>query len=60
MKTSAVIEHFGGVRQAAEALSLTTQAIYGWGEEVPTSRQAHVELASKGKIKRDKPVYGAK
>lgn len=60
MKTSAVIDHFGSIRQAAEALSLTTQSIYAWGEEVPTSRQAHVELASKGKIKRDKPVYGAK
>lgn len=60
MKTKAVIEHFGGVRQAAEALSLSTQAIYGWGEDVPTPRQAHVELATKGKIKRDKPVYGGK
>lgn len=60
MKTKTVIEHFGGARQAAEALSLSTQAIYAWGEDVPVSRQAHVELASKGKIKRDRPVYGAK
>jgi hypothetical protein len=60
MKTSDVIEFFGDVRQTAEALSMSTQAIYSWGEEVPKARQAHVELASKGKIKRDKPVYGAK
>jgi hypothetical protein len=60
MKTSAVIEFFGGARQAAEALGVSTQAIYAWGEDVPKSRQAHVELASKGKLKRDKPVYGAK
>jgi hypothetical protein len=54
MKTKAVIEYFGGVRQAAEALNLSTQAIYGWGEEVPAPRQAHVQLATKGKIKMDK------
>lgn len=60
MKTSDVIEFFGGARQAAEALNVSTQAIYAWGEDVPKTRQAHVELASKGKIKRDKPVYGGK
>lgn len=60
MKTSEVIEYFGGARQAAEALGVSTQAIYAWGDEVPKPRQGHVELASKGKIKRDKPVYGAK
>lgn len=60
MKTAAVIEFFGGARQAAEALNVSSQAIYAWGEEVPKTRQAHVELASKGKLKRDKPVYGVK
>jgi len=60
MKTAAVIEFFGGTRQAAEALDVSTQAIYAWGEDVPKQRQAHVELATKGKIKRDKPVYGVK
>ncbi len=60
MKTAEVIEFFGGARQTAEALGVSTQAIYSWGDEVPKSRQGHVELASKGKIKRDKPVHGAK
>ena len=60
MKTAEVIEFFGGTRQTAEALGVSTQAIYNWGEEVPKPRQGHVELASKGKIKRDKPVYGVK
>lgn len=60
MKTSDVIEFFGGVRQAADALDVSTQAIYAWGDDVPKQRQAHVELASKGKIKRDKPIYGVK
>lgn len=54
MKTQSVIDHFGGVRQAASALNLTTQAIYRWGEDVPAARQAHVELATKGKVKMDR------
>lgn len=60
MKTAAVIEFFGDTRQAAEALDVSTQAIYAWGEDVPKQRQAHVELATKGKIKRDKPIFGGK
>lgn len=58
MKTADVIEFFGGKRETAEALGVSSQAIYKWGEEVPKTRQTHVELATKGKIKRDKPVYG--
>lgn len=59
MKTQEVIEYFGGVRQTAEALGMTAAAVYLWKEEVPKQRQAHVELATKGKIKKDKPIYGA-
>lgn len=58
MKTADVVEFFGGARQTADALNVSTQAIYAWGDEIPKTRQAHVELATKGKIKRDKPVYG--
>lgn len=60
MKTQSVIDYFGGVRETANALGLTSAAVYLWKDEVPKSRQAHVEAATKGKIKRDKPVYGAK
>lgn len=59
MKTKDVIDYFGGVRQAAEALGLSASAVYLWDEDVPRTRQAHVEAVTKGKIKRDKPVYGA-
>ena len=58
MKTSEVIEFFGSARLTAEALGMTPAAVHNWGETVPATRQAHVELATKGKIKRDKPVYG--
>jgi hypothetical protein len=54
MKTKDVIEHFGDIKKTAAALDITTQAIYSWGEEVPKSRQAHVELATRGKVKRTK------
>lgn len=60
MKTQDVIDYFGSVRNVAEALGLSVQAIYGWGDSVPRSRWAHIELATKGKVKRDKPVYGVK
>jgi hypothetical protein len=59
MKTQDVIDYFGGVRQTAEALGMTSAAVYLWKDEVPKTRQAHVEALTKGKIKRDKPVYGA-
>lgn len=60
MKTQDVIDYFGGVRKTAEALGMTAAAVYLWKEEVPKTRQAHVEAATKGKIKRDKPAYGVK
>lgn len=59
MKTQDVLDYFGGVRQTAEALGMTPAAVYLWKEEVPKTRQAHVEAATKGRVKRDKPVYGA-
>lgn len=60
MKTKDVINHFGGVRETAKALGLTTQAIYAWGETVPPSRHSHVTLATKGRVKPEKTVHGAK
>lgn len=41
-------------RATAHALGLTPSAIYQWGEDVPAGSQMLVELASAGKIKRDK------
>lgn len=58
MKKKEVIDYFGSVQLAAEALGMTHQAIYAWGDEVPAQRQAHVELATKGKVKRAKAKPG--
>ncbi len=51
MKTAEVLKHFGGVRQAAEALGISTQAVYSWGEEVPAMRQPHIQVVTNGKLK---------
>lgn len=54
MKTAEVLEHFGGVRQTAEALGISTQAIYSWGDEVPALRQPHIQVVTSGKLKMSK------
>lgn len=38
MKTAEAIEHFGSIRKLAEALGLSVQAVYRWGEDVPPLR----------------------
>lgn len=55
MKSQDVFDYFGSIRAAAHELGMTTQALYAWGEEVPFTRQAHVQSATKGRIKKDKP-----
>ena len=55
MKSQDVFDYFGSIRAAADALGMTTQALYAWGEEVPGTRQSHVQAATKGRIKKDKP-----
>lgn len=38
MKTQDAIQLFGSVRKLAEALGLSVQAIYAWGDTVPELR----------------------
>ena len=38
MDTKAAIELAGGIRQLAEMLGLSTQAVYAWGDTVPKLR----------------------
>lgn len=54
MKTKDVVEHFGGVRKAADALGISTQAIYSWGDEVPIMRQPHIQIVTGGRLKMDR------
>lgn len=52
MKSKDVIDYFGGVRQTAEALGMTAAAVYLWKEDVPKTRQAHIQAVTKGKFKK--------
>ena len=52
MKTKEVIEFFGGTNATARALGITQPAVSQWGEDVPASRQAHIELAMKAERER--------
>jgi len=61
MKTKKVTDYFASwypdvcpVMATAKALGITRQAVYAWGDEVPKSSQALIELLTKGDIKRDK------
>jgi hypothetical protein len=38
MDTQAAIKLAGGIRQLAEMLGLSTQAVYAWGKTVPKLR----------------------
>lgn len=53
MDVEKVIEHFGGVRQTAEALIISYQAVQQWrtAEEIPVSRQFQIEVVTRGKFK---------
>lgn len=51
MLTSEVIEHFGGVKQVADALEIWPQAVYQWGDIVPESSAYKIEVITDGALK---------
>ena len=55
MKTSDVIEFFGGAAQAAKKIGITHQAIYKWGETVPPVRQWHIQALTDGALQAEMP-----
>lgn len=55
MRTEDAVAHFGSVKELAEALGVTTQAIYFWGETVPELRAFQLELLTEGAL-RAKPA----
>jgi hypothetical protein len=54
MKTSEAVARFGSVRGLAEALGVTEQAIYLWGEYPPALRQYEIEELTRGKLKAER------
>lgn len=52
MKTTEVIEHFGGTQHAAaQALGLRQPSIANWGEFPPALRQIQIERMTNGELK---------
>lgn len=49
MKTAEAVKMFGNVRQLADALGVTEQAIYKWGDDVPKLRCYQIEALAKEK-----------
>jgi DNA-binding transcriptional regulator YdaS (Cro superfamily) len=51
MKTQQAIEHFGGIKQLADALGIWPHNISRWGEYPPMSRQFEIEVKTDGALK---------
>lgn len=51
MKKKDAIDHFGSVAALAEALGITPEAIYQWGDDVPESREYQLHFITDGKLK---------
>ena len=49
MKTEDAVKQFGSVRQLANAIGVTEQAVYKWGENVPELRRYQIEALAKEK-----------
>ena len=50
MQTQEAIEHFGGATKLAEALGLTRDAIYKWGQYPPNETQYKIMVLSGGRL----------
>ena len=51
MKKTDVINYFGGIKQAADALGIWPQSIYQWGDDVPDLMSYKIEVVTKGELK---------
>ena len=59
MKTASAIEKFGNVQALADALDISPQAIYQWGDEVPEGRAFQIEVLTGGELKAGPQEQGA-
>lgn len=58
MRKSDVVKHFGTQQAVANALGITNGAVWQWREELPTDRQAQLELITGGALKASLPNRG--
>lgn len=50
-----VIAHFGSGRAVAQALGISEEAVYQWGERVPARRAYEIERITGGAMKAEYP-----
>ena len=50
MKTKTAIDHFGSRQALADALGISREATYGWGEIVPELRQYQLQVITAGRL----------
>lgn len=51
MKTKDAIEHYGGIKQLAEALGIWPHNISRWGDHVPRARAYELQVKTGGKLR---------
>ena len=51
MKKQEIIDYYGSVKKAAEALEIKPVTIYKWPEELSERQAKYVTLQTKGKLK---------
>lgn len=51
MKTAHAIRFYGSVAKLADALNITPQAVYDWGDLVPRGRAFELQVLTRGELK---------
>ncbi len=51
MRKQEVIDHFGSIKKAADALGIWPQSIYAWDEFVPETMAYKVQVVTKGALR---------
>lgn len=59
MTKQEAVQHFKTGAKLAEALGITHQAVYDWGEKVPAVRQYQIEVLTEGKLKAERQNQAA-
>ena len=59
MKTSEAVTYFKDVKGLADALEITTEAIYQWGEEVPMGRAYQLQVMTDGQLQAEPKAAAA-
>lgn len=60
MTKKEALEYFGSNNALSAALGCVPSSVSEWADTLPEGRQYQIELATRGKLKADKPALRAK